>query len=107
MGRAREFHRRRSVWLVAMPLVSFVLFSPSAMAQQGMSPEAIAPGSLDAPVGGLPQTGDPYNRTKWTVQAGDSITDTIVGATDDDLQGAQLADVVIKSSALGNFTVTG
>ena len=72
-----------------------------------MSSDSHAPGSLDRPTGGLPGTGDPHNRTKWNVQIGDSITGTIRGVTDADLAGATQADVVIKSSNVGNTTVRG
>ena len=68
---------------------------------------SIAPGSLDRPTGGMPHTGDALNRTKWKVQVGDSITGTIRGVTDANLDGAAHADVVIKSSARGNVTVLG
>ena len=47
------------------------------------------------------------NRTQWKVQANDSITGTIIGATDSNLDGETQADVVIKSSHFGNTTVLG
>ncbi len=42
---------------------------------------------------GLGQTGQAHNRTKWTVQVGDTITGTIRNVTDANLAGATEADV--------------
>src|SRR5262249_61033865 len=83
--------------------LSALFFAPAA----APSANALGPGSLDQPVGSLPQTGHVYNRTHWSVQLGDTITGQIVGATDANLQGATEADVVIKSSHNGNTTITG
>ena len=92
-------------WLVAAGLVLSALFLASA-AMSGSGPTSTGPGSLDQPTGGLPHTGEVFNRTHWSAQIGDSITAQIVGATDPDLQGATEADVVIKSSVNGNTTIT-
>src|SRR6187397_2643996 len=99
--------RATGSWLAVAALVlCFLIFAPSARSASGVADNQ-APGSLDRPTGGLPNTGSPLNRTKWKVQGGDSITGTIVGATDRDLDGATEADVVIKSSNFGNTTVLG
>src|SRR6478752_4119154 len=90
-------------WIVLATLLGGLALVPSAMART----DSIGSGSLDRPAGGLPNTGDALNRTKWKVQVGDSITDTIVGVVDPNLDGATEADVVIKSSERGNVTVRG
>ena len=99
--------RAPASWLVAAAL-ALSLFVLTSSAEAGINAvDGVGPGSLDRPVGGLPQTGDAHNRTKWKVQVGDSITGTIRNVTDANLAGATEADVVIKSSARGNTTVLG
>jgi hypothetical protein len=76
----------------------------------------IAPGMLAAPVyvngpttSGF-NTGDAYNPTHWAVVEGDTITDQITGATDLSSYGLGAGDAVsvfIKSSTVGNTTLTG
>src|SRR5687768_9317359 len=106
--RAAIARPREASWLVAAVLVLVALvLAPPATSENGMLPSGNGSGSLDRPTGGLPRTGGALNRTKWKVQAGDSIVGTIRGATDADLAGAAEADVVIKSSAFGNTTVRG
>src|SRR5438552_18944318 len=99
LDRAAVSRATMTSWLVgAVFVLCFLMLAPSAGAEGGMLPNTIAPGSLDRPIGGLPQTGQPFSRAKWKVQTGDSITGTIVGATDPNLEGETQADVVIKSS---------
>ena len=103
----RTSARAPGLWLLAMALAAALFALTSSAAAETKNPSAQAPGSLDRPTGGLPHTGDAHNRTKWKVQVGDSIIGTIRGVTDDNLEGATQADVVIKSSVSGNVTVTG
>src|SRR5688572_20377390 len=92
-------HARMSLWTPAWLLtaalgLSFFVLASSAGAEV-VGPDATGLGSLDRPTGGLPQTGDAHNRTKWKVQVGDSVTAAIRGVTDPNLAGATEADVVI------------
>jgi len=68
-------------------------------------------GSLDQPTGSGPHTGEVLNNTHWKVQAGDTITGTIVGATDavTGTAGCAAGEVAvqIQSSIFGNTTVCG
>jgi len=104
VDRAPILRATTASWLFGAVLVlCFLMFAPAARSASGSH----APGSLDRPTGGLPQTGGVQNRTHWKVQANDSITGTIIGATDSNLDGETQADVVIKSSHFGNTTVLG
>ena len=105
--RKLAFLRGPKSWLFAASLVLSLLALTASAGAATRSPSATGPGSLDEPTGGLPHTGGVFNRTHWSAQLGDAITAQIVGATDENLQGATHADVVIKSSARGNVTVTG
>src|SRR5215218_4704730 len=85
LARAKSAGPRQISWLVAAGIVvSALLLAPAATS----GTDGIGPGSLDRPTGGLPHTGDAFNRTHWTAQVGDSITGTIVNATDANIQGA-------------------
>ena len=98
---AQGMPRTGASWIVwAALLFGALAFAPSALAAMG-------PGSLDRPTGSMGQTGNAHNRTKWTVQVGDTVTGTIRNVTDANLDGVTEADVVIKSSVRGNVTVTG
>jgi len=72
----------------------------------------VSSGQLAAPTGVSP-TGEKYNNTHWKVAAGDTITDTIINATDA-IEGSGGCDatlhevaVIIQSSAFGNVTLCG
>src|SRR5262245_43082140 len=87
LARAKKIGPKGIPWLVgALIVLSALLLAPAAT--PAAQPNALGPGSLDQPVGNLPQTGAVYNRTHWQVQLGDTILGKIVNATDDDLQGA-------------------
>jgi hypothetical protein len=68
-------------------------------------------GALDKPTGSGTHTGEALNNTHWKVQAGDTITDTILGATDavtgTNGCGASQVAVQIQSSVFGNTIVCG
>jgi hypothetical protein len=69
-------------------------------------------GVLENPIGTLSETGGQFagNPTHYKVEAGDTITDTITGATDAFHQlvnGVDTAYVEIKSSEHGNIYLTG
>jgi hypothetical protein len=70
----------------------------------------VGAGALEAPVGMSP-TGEVYNPEKWSVLQGDTITDSITGATDavsdsGDADSGPI-EVAIQSSTHGNTFVTG
>ncbi|HET7421840.1 MAG TPA: hypothetical protein VFL27_15780, partial [Candidatus Dormibacteraeota bacterium] len=71
----------------------------------------IGNGSLAAPTGSDSQTGQQLNPTHWKVQAGDTITDTIVGADDAVPGGGPCAStevlVTIQSGSFGNQQLCG
>ncbi|HEY7149741.1 MAG TPA: hypothetical protein VH420_09890, partial [Gaiellaceae bacterium] len=96
--------RTGASWLISATLLfgALVVTSPAIG-----STDTVGAGSLDRPVGTKAQTGGALNRTKWTVQVGDTITGKIKNVTDSNLAGATEADVFIKSSARGNVTVRG
>src|SRR6187397_1354413 len=94
-----------------MRRLTSVLVAALFLLNAGLVSAAISEGSLAAP-GGLAPTGVKYNPTHWAVRAGDTITGTIVGATDvpDDSEcsnGDPGVDVFIKSSTFGNTTLCG
>jgi hypothetical protein len=85
---------------LAGPLVAAVAAcgaQHSAAPLHPSAPTATAPGGLNCPLA-------VYNPTHWALKAGDSVTCTIEGATD--VSGSSV-DVIVKSSTLGNATVTG
>ena len=91
---AQGMPRAGASWVIsATLLLGALVFMPSAMADT----DSLGSGSLDRPSGGLAQTGDALNRTKWKVQVGDTITGKIQNVTDSNLNGASEADVIIKS----------
>src|SRR5215204_1731052 len=96
-ARARITVGASASWLIAAALALSFLAVTSSAGAEIIGPDSVGSGSLDRPTGGLPQTGDALNRTKWKVQVGDSITGTIRNVTDPNLAGATEADVVIKS----------
>ena len=82
----------------------------SGVSQNGSFTDAIAPGSLcNTPSASAQCVGatslPTHNPTHYKLQVGATITGKIVGATDIDCEGT--VDVIIKSSTLGNTTVTG
>src|SRR5687767_4766829 len=102
-----QISRATASWLIGALVLCVLVLAPPARSESVLLADSHAPGSLDRPTGGLAETGDAHNRTKWKVQVGDTITGTIRDATDSDLAGATQADVVIKSSNVGNTTVRG
>jgi hypothetical protein len=70
----------------------------SGVSESGTFTDANAPGSLDCP------TLTPHNNTHYKLEVGATVTCTIDGATD--VSGSTVT-VYIKSSTLGNETVTG
>src|SRR5206468_2389090 len=68
--------------------------------------DTIGAGALNKPTGNMPSTGGVLNTTHWKVQAGDTITDTITGATDVTPVNGQVA-VFVKSSLFGNTQLVG
>ncbi len=64
-------------------------------------------GALESPTGSLAHTGEQLNNTHWKVQAGDTITGTISGATDAVVGSDGCVAVIIKSSDFGNTTLCG
>src|SRR4029450_12757094 len=90
LARAKSAGPRQISWLGGAGIVlSALLLAPAATS----GTNDVGPGSLDQPTGGLPHTGDAFNRTHWTAQVGDSITGKITKVTDQYLQGAPAAHV--------------
>jgi hypothetical protein len=77
--------------LLLAAATAVLAFVPTAAA-------AHAPGGLNCP---LPV----YNSTHWQLTIGQTVTCTIEGASD--ASGQSTVDVIIKSTTLGNTTVTG
>jgi hypothetical protein len=104
----KRLNLRPTVGLITVvaALAAFLAFAPGALA--GVDPS----GSLAQPTGSLLGTGAAYNPTHWAVQAGDSITGTITGATDAQV-GTGGCDstvgvlVTIQSSNFGNTPLCG
>jgi hypothetical protein len=84
-------HRFTKPALLLGVVAGLLAFVPTAAA-------AHAPGGLNCP---LPV----YNSTHWQLTVGQTVTCTIQGASD--VSGQSTVDVIIKSAALGNTTVTG
>jgi hypothetical protein len=90
-------------------IVVFILFVTTRTASTTVIVSGL--GALDKNTGSGTHTGEALNNTHWKVQAGDTITDTIVGATDaatgtNGCAAGQVA-VQIQSSVFGNTIVCG
>ncbi len=102
----REWLRLRlgiGVTVFVLAIAAVLVFASDAAA-------GVSVGSLEKPTGSLPQTGQQLNKTHWKVQAGDTITGTINGATDAVVGsggcGAGVL-VTIQSSNFGNTPLCG
>src|SRR3954470_13440550 len=98
-----EAAMRLKLWLLPILVLGAMLsFLSAASADDGL-------GTLQAPTG-TPPTGDVYNPTHWAVLIGDTITDTITGATDAVVGSGGCGVgvlVVIQSSDFGNTNLCG
>ena len=103
----REWIRIRfgfGVTVVVLAIAALVVFA------SGVDAGVSSFGSLDKPTGSLPQTGQVLNKTHWKVQAGDTVTGTIVGATDAVVGSGGCGTgvlVTIQSSNFGNTELCG
>ncbi|TME58846.1 MAG: hypothetical protein E6I58_00990 [Chloroflexi bacterium] len=103
----REWIRIRfgfGVTVVVLAIAALIVFA------SGVDAGVSSFGSLAAPTGSSLQTGQAFNKTHWKVEAGDTITGRISGATDAVVgSGACGAGVLvtIQSSNFGNTSLCG